>query len=248
MNYLIILLLFAFGCSNSNELPKGWEPISQEDARQIRTLIRAEIERTGLFPEEGENLFYRWGYYIYGLTRHNLLETEDIETLCEAVKQSKGNYGIYRRPEIKRYCSKDDYTLLLLALYYGNPYHPCASELFNWTLEHRRLDQNAVWLPHYTFFFARLAKTYKPGMFSDWDLYLASKLACDKPETETSDKLLLFPLQRIALDIFPTNMASLAWKYCHNRVDYNYTIDYYYCRGNHGCNHYMVKLLWGLMH
>ena len=239
---LIIISCFFFSCARDI---KTLHINNIEDVINAKQELIKSFDQYGLMGT-GVNDFYRHGYFIYALKRHNILERSDAENFLNALLLVKRSDGFYRRPDINDYMTRDDYLLTAFALFLLEDEYPIAKELLEFLYEHRHLEKD-LWGFHHNDFFNRLLGKEVRGKLKDSLLYISALTICRTPRENTSDKLLLDIMLIAGLYIDSSNNARAAYNYCHSRVDYDYTVEYYYCGGNMGCNHPMVILLKGIL-
>ena len=241
--YISVIVFILASCA-SEIIPT--QKINQINALQAKQQIINSFDPYGLMGT-GVNDFYRHGYFIYALAKHGILETNDVTNFCVNLERVKQHDGFYRRPDINDYMTRDDYILAALGLDASKRVHPCAKELLDYMYEHRKLEKD-IWGFHHNLYFARLVEKPITGKLIDIELFSFAPLICRGPKENTSDKLLFMALLLKANDTDnPSYFAERAINFCRKEVDFNYSVDYYYCGGQLGCKHPLAELLKGIL-
>ena len=100
--------------------------ITKERAVEIKKEILDQRDKYGL-TEKGENAFYRYGFFVLALQKHDILLPQDAMEYCSALDLVKNEHGYNSRPEEgSRYMSTDDYTATIMGLYFTLKVDNCA--------------------------------------------------------------------------------------------------------------------------
>jgi len=241
MKNLILLAFIILGCGDQAQTRDT--RISKEHALNLKNKLIAKQDKYGLF-EQGENAFYRQGWFIVALHKHGILTNTDVDNFVIALQSATGRC-IKRRPDIDRCISKDDAVLIALALWYGQRYSGRATiYLKHWFFKDKRymrLDQNMIYAPHYHDFFDRIKYIKKKAFLRDYALRATAQFTCTKPANDTSDKILLSAMLMISQEWNKSYLSKEAYNFCHNRVNYDHALEVYF-RG-----HELQYLLKGLL-
>jgi len=235
MNKLFLLLILIIsGCASDYR----FIPMPQvENIDEVIGVIDSNLDDYGLI-NCGVNTYYRTGYYLVALEKHNKLDADRVQGFCDALELSKFNGGFKRYPDYDEtkedaLCTRDDYKLIWLALFYGKKYHQCATDLLTYASENSKLAKD-VWLG-FASYYKRIFKNGNSAPLADIDTFIRAKITCSKPINETSDKLLFAPELIIARDVTPTYYSNKSDSFCHDKVDFNYALDVYYGENSPDC-------------
>ncbi len=244
----LLFLLFIVGCSNS--LYRPMPELSRAEALEMKNILRQNFDSYGLF-EPGENAYYQQGQYIMALFYHKILTAEDVGQFCDSVELviDRDRKCFYSRPEAgSRVMSPDDYFGLMAGLYFGQKINSCTKQyidvLYSWKKSHKlKLASGMIWKPYHDIIFERFHGE-NSRHFYFWDFFnnLNAENICNKPEKDTSDKLLLMTYTSFMRHEHPTSWLKKWDSYCHRKVDFNRALEIYY-----GKNYPLGKLLRGIL-
>ena len=142
MKYIIILLtcLTLLGCGgytyNTNIQLTTEQALEQ----------KANCEASGTFVNDGVNYMYRYGFYIYALHMHGILEQIDIDRFVDELDKLIFPNGYYSHyfAGWDRIMSRDDYLGALLGLYVAVRYYNHSRALDHLTFMYERMTDVAA--------------------------------------------------------------------------------------------------------
>jgi len=229
MKYLFLILFFLAGCSNivPRALTTNETPQSKEQYEQI-TIPDSE----GFYFSGGINDIYYMAWALYAGKRYGFITEDQIDNFCYVLKSlDKGAYYVYR-PGETRCWSRDNYIIVAYALYQFKD-NICAAEALNTLLEKvtngASLCLQSIWIPEHLGFFDRIRGIEDKSLLHAYDiaLHIDVGIQVSKPPEDSSDKILLWPLVRAGVDIFP-NYASLAAYEDYQQIDIKKELDIFY--------------------
>lgn len=189
---------------------------------------------------------YRYGYFIYALYIHNILEKEDVQNFCSSIdflidQKRQGFHSLpYWDPlpgDHGRFMTRDDYQGMLLGLYFAKRFMPHSDaskhiKLLNqWfdTPKGLNLKEGEIWGPWHEICFER-ADGQIHNYYATWDMldYTGgAKVTCSRKGNE-SNKLLRMTCIIIARYETPTYWSEASDEFCHDSVNFNNILDIYY--------------------
>lgn len=181
---------------------------------------------------------YRYGYFMMALSKHGILDEETATKFCVQANSLKfeSPRGMYSFPvaPFDRIQTRDDYLGTLLGAYFVGKQFACGRDLVAWLYNNgdSLKLKNDIWSPTHVVYFERAFKLGYRIHYTPLDLtdYMFAQHTCEKPANETSDKLLMMARLLIDQDIGATKTiwSDSLYRFCRERVDYDYTVDYYY--------------------
>lgn len=235
--FIFILCFFILSCGKIGKQPIPIEPEKTDSQYKL------ELIDSGLFLDVGQNYMYRYGYYIYALERKGLLLESDAIDFCNSANHlilPDGQSGLIRHPDAKTLwpdsflMTRDDYFGALIGAYEIHKHFNYCDSFLKYLYDNMHNGKslsltNDIWSPWHQRCFDRAYGDCGNNALIDFGYYVAGAIpVCDKPEKDTSDKLLDQICIRIASEFCPTIWTEKADEYCHKKVDFNNALNIYY--------------------
>ena len=189
------------------------------------------------YIENGVNMMYQYGYYIYALHVNNILLPENVQDFCNQadILKFEAPRGMISHPAagLNRVMSRDDYFGTLLGAVTGCAVNKCACDLVEWMYNSGKPLQlvHDAWNPVFMNIFERAYKRQSHAYFYSWDLVnysAASEKICATANSNTSNKLLHMAELIIVQDSAPSGWSNGSYNYCKEQNDFNTILNIYY--------------------
>lgn len=237
INILLFVSFLFISCSNIIDIPSPTIP--KEEALILKDQLRSDFTYANCENKVGVNCFYRYGFYIYGLHKHNILTSEDVQDYCNlarytVVEEENGMHSLPNWIEVTnngdhgRFMSRDDYFGLLLGMYYGHNYNKC-TEYFTdimvkwWNDKKIKIGDGSIWSPQHEAPIKRANRSNMNYFIMDMIDYFST---CNSDST--SSNLLAMTRLLVAKDFEPSYYTEKLYTKCKDKYSYNELLNIYY--------------------